>query len=157
MPKRKCSFKVSLQVKYPFIKQINTPSDVRSEKCCTELKVSHSGACDIEQRLKSEKYKNADRAATSSSSMLNFFKKSDATTSKDLDIATAEGVSANHTIQGNPSFQSNDCASKLIESCFESKFICTRSKSEAIAVNILTPTAMKELKDDLDKFNLLLY
>ncbi|GFR03287.1 uncharacterized protein TNCT_108881 [Trichonephila clavata] len=56
-------------------------------------------------------------------------------------------------MQGNHSFRFNDCASKLIHSCFESKFTCARTKSEAIVVNVLTPTAMKELKDDLDKSN----
>ncbi|XP_047036755.1 protein FAM200B-like [Helicoverpa armigera] len=153
MPKRKCSFNVSLQAKYPFIKQINTPSDVRCEKCRTEFSVAHSGGGDIEQHLKSDKHKNADRAAASSSTMLNFFKKSDAPTLKDLDIAAAEGVWAYHTVQENHSFRSNDCASKLIQSCFDPKFTCARTKSEAIVVNVLTPTAMKELKDDLDKCN----
>ncbi|GFX10189.1 uncharacterized protein TNCV_1865871 [Trichonephila clavipes] len=85
--------------KNPFINRINTPSDVICEKCRTEFSVSHSGADDIEQHLRSQKHKNADRAASSSSSMLNFFKKSDVPTSKDLEIAAAEGVWAYHTIQ----------------------------------------------------------
>ncbi|GFQ97085.1 uncharacterized protein TNCT_651191 [Trichonephila clavata] len=153
MPKRKYSFNVSLQAKYPFIKQINTPSDVRCEKCRTEFTVSHSGAGDIEQHLKSEKHKNVDRAATLSSSMLNFFNKSDAPTSKDLDIAAAEDVWAYHTIQENHSFRSNDCASKLIQLRFEPKFTCAGTKSEAIVVNVLTPIAIKKLIDDLDKSN----
>ncbi|GFR26082.1 uncharacterized protein TNCT_691411 [Trichonephila clavata] len=115
MPKRKCSFKVILQAKHPFIKQINTPSDVRCEKCRTEFRISHSGDGDIEQHLKFVKHKNADRAAASSFLMLNLFKKSDAPTSKDLDIAAAEGVWAYHTIQESHSFRSNNCASKLIQ------------------------------------------
>lgn len=152
MPKRKCTFNVSLQAKYPFIKQVNTPSDVRCEKCRTEFSVSHhSGGGDIEQHLKSEKHKNAEIAAASSSSMLNFFKKSDAPTAKDLDIASAEGVWAYHTIQENHSFRSNDCASKLLQLCFDQKFSCARTKTEAIVVNVLASTAIKELKDDLDK------
>lgn len=153
MPKRKCTFNESLQAKYPFIKQVNTPSGVRCEKCRTEFSVSHSGAGDIEQHLKSEKHKTADRAAASSSSMLNFFKKSDVPTSKDLDIAAAEGVWAYHTIQENHSFRSNDCATKLIQSCFDQKFRCARTKTEAIVVNVLARTAIKELKDDLGKSN----
>lgn len=153
MPKRKCTFNDNLKAKYPFIKQTNTPSNVRCEKCRTEFSVSHSGAGDIEHHLKSEKHKNADRAAASSSSMLNFFKKSSVPTSKDLDIAAAEGVWAYHTIQENHSFRSNDCASKLIQSCFDQKFRCARTKTEAIVVNILAQTAIKELKDDLGKSN----
>ncbi|GFR14254.1 uncharacterized protein TNCT_25521 [Trichonephila clavata] len=92
MPKHKRSFNVSLQAKYLFIKQINSPSDVRCDKCRTELRVSHSGAGDIEQLLKSEKHKNANRAAALSFSMLTFFNKSKAPISKDLDIAATEGV-----------------------------------------------------------------
>lgn len=153
MPKRKCTFNINLQAKYPFIKQTNTPSYVRCVKCRTEFSVSHSGASDIEQHLKSEKHKNADRAAVSSSSMLTFFKRSNTPTSKDLDIAAAEGVWAYHTIQENHSFRSNDCASKLIQSCFDPKFTCARTKLEAIVVNVLMPTAMKELKDDLYNSN----
>ncbi|GBP10082.1 hypothetical protein EVAR_77513_1 [Eumeta japonica] len=126
---------------------------LRCEKCRTEFSVSHSGASDIEQHLKSEKHKNADRAAASSSSMLNFFKNSNTPSSKDLDIAAAEGVWAYHTIQENHSFRSNDCASKLIQSCFDPKFACARTKTEAIVVNVLTRTAIDNLKDDLNKSN----
>lgn len=152
MPKRKCIFNSNLQSKYPFIKQRNsTPSDVNCGKCHTDFSISHGGASDIEQHLKSEKHKNADRAAASSSSMLNFFKKSDVPTTNDLDIAAAEGVWAYHTIQENHSFRSNDCASKLIQSCFEQKFRCARTKTEAIVVNVLARTAIEELEVDLGK------
>ncbi|GFR21750.1 uncharacterized protein TNCT_701371 [Trichonephila clavata] len=85
--------------------------------------------------------------------MLKFFNNSEAPTSKDLDIAAAEDVWAFHTIQENHSFRSKDRASKLIHACFEPKFACARPKSKAIVVaNVLTPTAMKELKDDLNKY-----
>ena len=153
MPKRKCTFNVNLQTKYPFIKQTISSSDVRCDKCRTEFSVSHGGNSDIEQHLKSEKHKNADWAAASSSSMLTFFKKSDMPTSKDLDAAAAEGVWAYHTIQENHSFRSNDCASKLIQSCFEPKFSCARTKTEAIVVNVLARTAIDDLKNDLSKTN----
>lgn len=153
MPKRKCTFNINLQTKYPFIKQRNTPSDVRCEKCRTEFSVSHGGASDIEQHLKSEKHKNANLTAASSSSMLNFFKKADTPISKDLDVAAAEGVWAYHTVQENHSFRSNDCASKLIQLCFEPKFRCARTKTEAIVRNVLARTAMTELKEHLSQSN----
>ncbi|GBP66580.1 hypothetical protein EVAR_47836_1 [Eumeta japonica] len=70
----------------------------------------------------------------------------------DLDIAAAEGVWAYHTIQENHSFRSNDCASKLIQSCFDPKFACAY-KTEAIVVNVLARTAIDNLKDDLNKSN----
>ncbi|GFQ87900.1 uncharacterized protein TNCT_573261 [Trichonephila clavata] len=143
---------LAYKAKYPFIKQINTPSDVRCEKCRTEFSVSHSGAGNIEQHLKSERQK-CRSCRHFEFFDLNFFKKSDAPTAKDLDIAAAEAVWAYHTIQENHSFRSNDYASKLIQLFFDPKFTCARTKSEAIIVNILTITAMKELKYDLDKSN----
>lgn len=85
--------------------------------------------------------------------MLNLFKKSETPTSKDLDVAAAEGTWAYHTIQENHSFRSNDCASKLIQSCFEPKFSCARTKTEAIVLNVLSRTAIDILKNDLSNSN----
>ncbi|KAL4719536.1 hypothetical protein ACJJTC_012989 [Scirpophaga incertulas] len=83
-------------IKYPFIKKRKDDSaDVTCEKCRTDFSVGHGGASDIEKHLKSEKHRLADQAAASSSSMLNFFKKTDSPISKDLDIAAAE--QHNHT------------------------------------------------------------
>lgn len=93
MPKRKCSFNITLQQKYPFIKQRKDgTADVTCEKCRTDFSVGHGGASDIEHHLKSEKHRLADQAAASSSSMFSFFKRTDLPTSKDLDIAAAEGT-----------------------------------------------------------------
>lgn len=154
MPKRKCSFNISLQQKYPFIKKRKDDSaDVTCEKCRTDFSVGHGGASDIEKHLKSEKHRLADQAAASSSSMLNFFKKTDSPTSKDLDIAAAEGTWAFHTVQHNHSFRSNDCSSPLIQACFEQKFRCARTKSQAIVVNVLATMATEDLKEHLRKAN----
>lgn len=152
MPKRKCSFNITLQNKYPFIKQRSdndNASDVTCEKCRTNFSVGHGGASDIEKHLKSEKHRLSDQAAASSSSMLTFFKKTDSPTSKDLDIAAAEGAWAFHTVQHHHSFRSNDCTSHFIQACFEQKFRCARTKSQAIVVNVLAPMATSELKEQL--------
>ncbi|GFX62468.1 uncharacterized protein TNCV_413101 [Trichonephila clavipes] len=70
-----------------------------------------------------------------------------------LSMPRHKGAWAYHTIQENHSFRFNDCASKLIQTCFDPKFTCARTKSEAIVVYVLTPTAVEELKYDLDKCN----
>lgn len=149
MPKRKCTFNSALQNKYPFIKQRSGAADVTCVKCHTDFTVGHGGASDIEKHLKSGKHKLSDQAAASSSSMLAFFKRTDLPTAKDLDIAAAEGTWAYHTVQENHSFRSNDCASNLIQTCFEQKFRCARTKSQAIVVNVLAPMATDELKEQL--------
>ena len=129
MPKRKCTFNINLQNKYPFIKQRSGEADVTCEKCPTDFSVGHGGTSDIVKHLKSEKHRLSDQAAVSSSSMLNFFKKTYSRTSKDLDITAAEGAWANHTVQENHGFRSNDCASNLIQTCFEHKFVASGLKN----------------------------
>jgi len=52
-------------------------------------------------------------------------------------------------VQENHSFRSNDCAFNLIQTCFEQKFRCARTKSQAIVENVLAPMAMEELKNHL--------
>ncbi|KAL4126194.1 hypothetical protein QTP88_010420 [Uroleucon formosanum] len=153
MPKRKCTFNDKLKTKYPFVKQRSDPSDVTCEKCRTDFSVAHGGAGDIEKHLRSEKHKLSDHAAASSSSMLNFFKKTDSPSSKDFEVTAAEATWAYHTVQESHSFRSNDCASRLIQTCFEQKFKCARTKSEAIVVNVLAPMAIHELNDHLHKAN----
>jgi len=132
------------------VKQRSDPSD---EKCRTDFSVAHSGAGDIEKHLRSEKHKLLDRASASSSSMFNFFKKTDLPCSKNFEVAAAEATWAYHTVQENHSFRSNDCALSLIQTCFEQKFRCARTKTEAIVVNILAPMAIHELNDHLRKAN----
>lgn len=73
MPKRKCTFNITLQNKYPFIKQRSGATDVTCEKCRTDFSVGHGGASDIEKHLKSEKHRLSDQAAASSSSLRVFF------------------------------------------------------------------------------------
>lgn len=153
MPKRKCTFNDKLKTKYPFVKQRSDPSDVTCEKCRTDFSVAHGGAGDIEKHLRSEKHKLSDHAAASSSSMHKFFKKTDSPSSKDFEVAAAEATWAYHTVQESHSFRSNDCASRLIQTCFEQKFRCARTKSEAIVVNVLAPMAIHELNDHLRKAN----
>lgn len=119
MPERKCIFNHNLQTKYPFIKQRSDPSDVTCGKCRTDFNVAHGDAIDIEKHLRPEKHKLSDHSVASSSKMLNFFKKTDLPSSKDFEVAAAEGAWAYHTVQENHSFRSNDCASSLIQTCFE--------------------------------------
>lgn len=144
MPKRKCTFNDKLKTKYPFVKQRSDPSDVTCEKCRIDFSVARGGLGDIKKHLRSEKHKLSEHAAASSSSMLNFFKKTDSPSSKDFEVAAAEATWAYHTVQESHSFPSNDCASRLIQTCFEEKFRCARTKSEAIVVNVLTPMAIHE-------------
>jgi len=83
-------------------------SDPSHEESRTDFSVAYGGDGDIEKHLRSEKHKLSVHAATSSSSMLNFFKKTDLPSLKDFEVAAAVTLAYN-TVQENHSFHSNDC------------------------------------------------
>ena len=91
--------------------------------------MAHSRRADIIQHLKSAKHKEADIAASSSSSQITSFFTEKAFDSSQRDLAAKEGTFAYHTVMHNDSFQSTDCTSKLIKKCFESQYVCARTKS----------------------------
>lgn len=101
--------------KYPFIKKhLNYLSDVNCQKFHSTFSIGHGGVNDIEKHFKSNKHKSADCAASTSKSITNLFLNT-VPSSKDLEVAAAEGVRAFHTINENHSFRSMDCTSTLIK------------------------------------------
>jgi hypothetical protein len=68
-------------------------------------------------------------------------------------LAATEGAWAYHTVNHNHSFRSTDCTSKLVQKCFEAKYGCARTKTEAIVSNVLAPFAAEELENDLQSVN----
>ena len=65
-----------------------------------------------------------------------------------------EGVWTYHNIKENQSFRTNDCTSKLIQTCFEPTFKCARTKSESIVVNVFAPFSLEQLKLKLSETKL---
>jgi hypothetical protein len=64
-------------------------------------------------------------------------------------VAATEGVWVYHTVRHNQSFRSSDCASKVIQKCFDAKFRYGRTKCEAVALNIYAPFSQKQLSEKL--------
>jgi hypothetical protein len=71
-------------------------------------------------------------ATQSSNTKVSTFFKSIVPDKNDMAIALQEGTFAFHTVQHHQSFKSMDCFSGLIKKFFEPKFICSRTKVEAI-------------------------
>lgn len=154
MPKRTCKFNETLQKKYPFIKlkRTTSESDVLCNICRAEFSVAHNGATDISNHLSTGRHTRAVGASASSKSLTEFYANASCGT-KEKQLAAAEGTLAYHTVSHNHSFRSMDCTSKLIQKMFEAKFTCSRTKAEAIVVKVLSPLAMKHLKDELENVN----
>lgn len=147
MGKRKCIFTQDIQKKYPFIKKSkNDSAKVVCDVCNGDFNFTHDGKISIENHVKQDKHVRAVKAAASSKKVSIFF-----TDDKfALQTAIAEGVWAYHVISENHSFRSADCATKVIRNVFKlEKFGCARTKCESIAVNVLAPYVIDEVKNDL--------
>lgn len=88
-------------------------------------------------------------ASAGSSKLTPYFKCSEPH-NKDLDLAAKEATFAYNSVNHNLSFNYNICNSKLIFTFFEPKFTHGKTKCEAIFLNILTPLALNELREDLN-------
>lgn len=151
-PKRKCIFNQILQEEFPFIKKGMTDSDVKCNKCLASFNIANSGRSAITQHIQTAKHKEADIRASTSKSLNSFFvnKNSDDTLKA---LALKEASWCYHSIQHNYSFRSNDCSSKLIKKCFEEKYSCAKTKTEAIICNVFAPYSFESIKTDLRKIN----
>lgn len=76
-------------------------------------------------------------AASSSQKIENFF-----TSTFDSVAAAMEATWTYHIINGNQSFKSADCATKIFRTCFKmKKFSCSKTKCQAIVLNV--PISMR--------------
>lgn len=151
-PKRKCTFNCQLQTEYPFIKKTCVEWEVRCNKCASTFSIAHGGRSDITSHIATDKHKRADNAAASTSLASKFFRCSTMGPAEQK-LAATEGAWAYHTVNHNHSFRSTDCTSKLVQKCFEAKYGCARTKTEAIVSNVLAPFAAEELENDLKSVN----
>ena len=69
------------------------------------------GRSDISQHTRSQKHKEAEKAACSSSSIAPYFTKRQ----DEGKVLASEGMFAYHTVMHGHSFRSNDCLSTLIK------------------------------------------
>lgn len=147
-PKRKCKFTDELKQEFSFLKQAKLESFVFCTKCLNEFSLASGGRADIRRHLSSDKHKKMIAAAASSSTIGSFFHKETAGP-KELQVAASEALFVYHSIIHNHSYRSLDCTSNLIQTLYEKKFTCKRTKAEAIVKNVLAPFYISELKNKL--------
>ena len=148
MSKRKCVFNDDLRQKYPFIKKAKSDCDVLCKKCNSNFSIAHGGRTDIEKHLRTNRNKNAEDAAASSSRIDTFVVKDN---SNDR-ISALEGLWVFHSIKENQSFRYNDCAARIFRQYFQlDTFSCSATKTAAIVKNVIAPLSIQCLKSDLEK------
>ena len=87
-----------------------------------------------------------------SSRVTLFFKT--AHSNESLLLAAKEASFAYHAAIREQSFKSSDCTSNLVSNFFEPTFAIARTKCESVIVNCISPMIAAELRQELDKVNL---
>jgi hypothetical protein len=95
--------------------------------------VAHGGRSDINQHLRSQIHKHAERTLASVKNISYFILRRDGDSESDK-IAASEALVAYHTVRHGQSIPTNDCLSTLIKKIYEPKFSSACTKSEAIIV-----------------------
>lgn len=146
--KRVCSFNEDLQKEFKFLRFESGSQDksrLLCKTCGVRFSIAHGGRSDISQHTRSQKHKEAEKAACSSSSIAPYFTKR-----QDEDkVLASEGMFAYHTVMHGHSFRSNDCLSTLIKRTYEPKYSSARTKTEAIICNVLSPLSLEQVEKDL--------
>lgn len=96
-----------------------------------------------------EKHKTADKP-TQLTNIKSFFKNQDPDQS-DFQCATREAAFSYHSVIHDFSFNATDCTSKLIKKMYDPKFSAGKTKTEAIAVNVLSPHIFDKVLEGLSK------
>ncbi|ODM92686.1 putative zinc finger protein [Orchesella cincta] len=151
--KRKCHFTEEMKKEHPFLekkfKGDDDSGDLFCRMCSGTFSISNGGQYDINRHLKSDMHKKAMIAKASTKPVTAFFSKNQPE-SQDLELAAREGLFAFHSVLHNHSFRSMDCTSKIIKEIYDTKFTCSRTKCEAIAVKILSPYILGKIRKELD-------
>lgn len=145
--KGKCVFNDKLKEIYPFLETTKSDSDLFCKKCKGSFSIVSGGNADIVRHLRTKKHMDAMSAASSSQKIENFF-----TSTFDSVAAAMEATWTYHIINGNQSFKSADCATKIFRTCFKmKKFSCSKTKCQAIVLNVLAPEAKRIVKAELSE------
>lgn len=153
--KRLCRFTEKLEKEFPFIKKLkpNNDFDVHCTTCLSNFSVTHGEKTDITGHIKTNKHKNAKKAAITSNKVSDFFTPLNAN-DESLKLAAKELTLAFHTCMHNHSFNSMTCTADLIRHLFhEKKFTSAKTKTRDLITNILAPHSMKNTIDGLKNAN----
>jgi hypothetical protein len=82
------------------------------QHCNVHFSVAHGGRSDINQHLRSQKHKDAEKTLSSVKNISSFIVRRDGD-GESHKTAACEALVAYHTVRHNQSFRTNDCLSKL--------------------------------------------
>lgn len=150
--RRKVSFNEKHKQEFPHIVAADTDWKVKCIICGQIFSIQNKGRQDIIQHNNTKTHKTSENAAASSSKISSFLRSHDFQ-NETKQLALHELVFSYHQVMHNHSFRSMDCTSNLIQTFYDKKFSCARSKSNAIIKNVLFPAVKEELIAELKEIH----
>ena len=128
-------------------------SRVKCTICMQVFSIANKGRADIIQHNNSSNHKYYENMRCSSSKITQFTRNLNTFGTEDQKLARSELVFSYHNVFHNFSLRSMDCTSKLIQTLYNKKFACARTKTSAIVNNVIFPYITKQLNEDLKATN----
>lgn len=150
-PRRKNKFNIDWSNEYGCIGQVRDDDTLAQCKLCNKtISIANGGKSDIAKHINGQSHKSHVLSAAASTKVTKFFG-SAKMGQVEQKIALSEAIHSFHVVNHNQSFRSMDCMTDIIQTLYEPKFSCRRTKTAAIIKNVLGDYAAKLLKDDLSK------
>lgn len=150
MPKYESKFNTALRKEFPFLKlKSGSENEVSCSICSSVFKVSARGRGDIVVHVNTQKHQKAAQTFHSNRTIDQMLQNS-----ASMDLQAKELTFAYHAGKHRMSGRTADCNSKLMNKCFDPKFICGATK----AAKLLQKVPWKDQKiTALNNFNFFFY
>lgn len=151
--KRLCTYKDTLQAKFPFLKDGRNLNEAMCTICDCYVSIKHKGAGDIEKHVKTEKHLKMSRSATNILKIDSIFQPKIKTIAAKQ--SAAEVTLAFHTVKHHQSYKSMDCTGSLLKVMFSdsnvaSSISCARTKTEALVNNVIASWVIQRIQASVE-------
>jgi hypothetical protein len=117
--------------------------------CKSQFSIEHGDRSNILQYIKKIKDAISGENESCRKKVTSYFTK-ETITNESKYIAVEEELFAFHTIKHSYSFRCMDCTTSVIRRLHEEKCSCIRTKCESIVVNVLAPSVMKHILEEME-------
>jgi hypothetical protein len=154
MSKSKIKFNASHKNEFPFLSSDpKGESNVWCTWCKTSFSIATGGRSRIIEHVNSKRHSDSAKIVKNHQTIENHFA---ITTSKaELQTAATELAYTYHVAKHGIAFRTTECSSSLFALMFDKNYQCAKTKSAAIATNVIGPMITEEVKSDLESMSFL--
>ncbi|CAI5780792.1 LOC100492546 [Podarcis lilfordi] len=144
--KRKCVVNDLILKDFPFIRRGVKEHSAFCSLCEVTFTVGSGGRTSVVEHVATKRHKSSLIRESSNAKNVSAYFKTIVPDQSEINIALQEGTFAFHTVRHYHSFKSMDCTSSLVK-----KFMCSRTKVEAIVKHVIAPWAIAEAVEESNR------